>query len=148
MFLRRLELPGYVLEYDSWIETDVYRHKATGVKIWSNVVDVSFGALDKACILHYTTNIGASNITNAAKSSAEIWTSLKPENALFGFGIYGSVKSPGAFGSRETILRNNYRAQINDNPAILVDWADRVNYCIPIVAAVSGVYVKGHKSGI
>ena len=66
------------------------------VKVWTNVVDVSGGRTPTKCILHYTTPLGFRNMTNAAMSAAEIWASLIPENALYGFGIYGTVKGPGS----------------------------------------------------
>ena len=143
---RWLDLPGYELEYDALAGTDVYTHES-GVKLWTNVIDVSGGAKEKACFIHYTTPLAFLNMTNSSKAAAEVWASLKPENALFGSGIYGSAKGPDEYGSKEAILWNNYRAQIKPGGEWEQMYQDgdpfvwgRVEYGVPIIAAARDVY--------
>ena len=85
-------------------------------------------------LFHYTTQLGFANITDHNRESAEIFASLQDENALFGQGVYATQRAPDAFGSREAVLRNNYRTQIDEDPALLEQWRDRAAYCVPVIA--------------
>ena len=115
-------------------------------------ISVPYGSSLLICsILHYTTPIAFVNMTNASKTSAEVWASLVPAQSLFGKGIYGSAKAPDEYGSKDAILWNNYRAQINTGGEWEKKYKDncesvwgRVDYCVPIIAAADDVY-NAHK---
>ena len=141
---------GYKSEWDGGMsEQCVYRHIATDVRVWSDAIDVSYGAKRKVALFHFTTALGFANITNDSKDIAELYASMKEEVALFGQGIYTSSKEPAVFGSVDNILWNNYWTQLveddqryarHDPRHRLREWRDRAAYCIPILASHDDVF--------
>lgn len=129
---------GFVDEVDSDLNERIYRHSASGIKVWQDALHMAGSAADKVTLFYYVDAESFASITYVPRMIDEV-------SLLFGEGIFASTKSPGEFGTREAVLWNNYWTQLQEDDAAgcsrddprhrLKQWASFTDYCIPVLAA-------------
>lgn len=81
--------------------TGLYLHSASGVRIWSQAMDLSGpGDEDLEVLFHYLPAAKLRKLTDRTLLTRELWSSLEVDRALFGQGVYATSKEPAMTGVR------------------------------------------------
>lgn len=80
--------------------TGLYRHLVSGIRVWSQALDLSApGDEDLEVLFHYLTAAKLRKLTEMPLLTQEAWTSLADELALFGQGVYATINEPSQAGT-------------------------------------------------
>lgn len=76
-----------------------YQHLASGIRIWSQALDLSApGDEDLEVLFHYLPAAKLQKLTALPLLTPEMWMLLADERALFGQGVYATVREPSLAG--------------------------------------------------
>jgi hypothetical protein len=137
---------GYELTSDRNTAQMTYLHKASGIRVWADALDLSSPHLKKSSRrlgFHYTTRQGFANITNPGNRDNEVKVSLtkrSPHDCLYGDGSYTTQFDPQAFGCAEAVVYNNYRVFKPRHPGKVDAYLKNVEYCVPIITDKESFY--------
>merc|ERR1719491_596511 len=126
----------------------VFLHDKTGIRVWTEAIDVTAGLqvhvpISRKCMFHYTSLKGGRCITNPSQNANEVRATLMTElgvtgvlDAFYGNGVYATAYEPAALGSVLAVLYNNYYGAImmKKDREIKERW-HCAQYVIPLLVA-------------
>lgn len=124
-------------ELASPVFIEVLHCRRTGVKLLAWPLDTAPESDNKAAFVHFTDSKGIRGILHPARKQQEVRTSKVTDgpwaNALFGQGVYVLRKGPYLWPSKEAIIYNNWKSQIDDGSETYDSLRPKVEYAIVVL---------------
>lgn len=143
------EIRGYVLERID-TGTFVWVHGGSSISVWSEVVNIASESTpleELQLLFHYCSRAAFTHVTNENRKDAELFASLVEPDGPYGYGVYASVYEPAAFGGRKVVLDNMFKAELESSRQMPHNHlAERVSFCIPIIAPANMCYEVRNRS--
>lgn len=138
---------GYRTTVDTSIGVTVYEHVATGIRVWSEAVDLRGAAPAEpaAVFYHYTNKEAMLLLTKRTKPASDLLLGLPEVISGFGAGIFVSRKDPDILATRQAVTKykcwlrqRSFRDKVETDavaPSAAVN--SLVDFCVPILVPAS-----------
>ncbi|CAK0822283.1 unnamed protein product [Prorocentrum cordatum] len=102
--------PAYVRSFDVEFQLPVLTHEESGIRVWSEALDLRAAAPDSRVVVLYlyTDRAGFSRIASTSAKEVEVFTGFEDKLGPFGRGVAVTRWEPDAFHSKREALLNNH----------------------------------------